>query len=620
MPAHLTNQISRLVLACALWLAAAPHALADQISRTWALAEFGEPRHKQGMPHFPYVNPDAPKGGRIVLGWFGSFDSFNPFILKGEWPYTINLIYDQLMVPSDDELMSVYGSIAETAEYPADKSWIAFNLRPEARYSDGVAITADDFCFAFDTYKTHGRPLIKSFIQDLETCEVLNDHKVKFTARTRDSMKPLMIAAEFTPMPRHFWEKQDVTKTTLVPPPASGGYRIAKVDPGRSITYERVRDFWGADLPVHRGRYNIDVIHFEHYRDQTVMFEAFKAGKIDAWRESSSKRWATGYDVPAVADGRLVRRTEANAKPRGLGGYFFNSRRPQFQDRRVRRAIAMLYDFETIRVRLLHGHYKRVKSYFPNSDYGASGPPGPAELAILEPYRGQLPPEVFTEAFEPPKTDGSGRIRRNLRQALKLFKDAGWILEDNRLVNRETGEQLRFAIITASPESERTTLPFVDNLRRAGIDASLRLLDVAQWRNAIDQLDFDVYIARNNFFPPPGTELRLYFGSDGQGRPAPGNRTGFIDPVADALIDQIVAARDLETLKNTTRALDRVLLWNFNVVPQYYPDEAWFAYWDKFGIPNQIPRYALDGRESEFRWIARTWWIDPQRERSLAAR
>ena len=260
-------------------------------------------------------------------------------------------------------------------EYPADKTWIIFNLRPEARFTDGVPITADDFCFAFESYKEHGRPLVRAFIEDIASCEVLDRHRLKFTVKTRYSMKPLMIAAQFSPMPRHFWEQRDISKTTLDPPPGSGPYRISAVKPGRSITYQRVEDFWGADLPVHRGRYNLDEIRFEYYRDQTVMFEAFKAGEIDARQETSAKRWETGYDLPAVDQGRIVLRTEANGKPRGLGGYFFNLRRPLFQDRRVREAINHLYDFETIQRALLYGKYQRVKSYFPNSDYGASGLP-----------------------------------------------------------------------------------------------------------------------------------------------------------------------------------------------------------------------------------------------------
>jgi microcin C transport system substrate-binding protein len=575
---------------------------AEGITKTWAMAEFGEPLYKDGFEHWPYVNPNAPKGGKVVLGAFGTYDNFNTIILKGEFPGSIGHIGDSLMVGSGDELMSAYGQIAETAEYPEDKSWVIFNLRPEARYTDGVAITAEDFKFAFETYKEHGRPLIRSFIADIERCEVLSDYRVKYTMRTRNSMKPLMVAAGFSPLPRHFWLEQDITKTSVTPPPGSGAYRISASEPGRFIVYERLKDYWGADLPVNRGLENFDEIQYDYYRDDTVQFEAFKAGKIDFRGENSAKRWVTGYDSPKVKNGEIILKTHPNETPRGISAFFFNLRQPQFKDARVREAIGYFYDFEAIQRTLLFGKYRRVESYFPNSDYGASGPPSAAELAVLEPFRDQLPPQVLSEPFTLPKTDGSGRIRANQRKALALLKEAGWEPKDGKMVHRESGEQLTVELMTASPETRRISLPFVENLRRAGIDGKIRFMDVAQWRNSIEQKDFDVYSARNNFFPPPGTELRIYFGSQVEGDPGTGNRMGYSNPVADALIEQIVTAKDLDTLKATTRALDRVLLWNYNVVPQFYPDEQWLAYWNKFGHPEIKPRY-----NSGF---PGTWWLD----------
>ena len=592
---------------------ALPAARADEqtITKTWAMAEFGEPLYKDGIEHWPYANPDAPKGGKITLGSYGAFDSFNPYIIKGEFPPSIGLLYGSLMTGSADELMSAYGEIAESAEYPEDKSWIIFNLRPEARYSDGVPITAHDFKYAFDVIKEHGRPLLKYFIEEIESAEVLSDHRIKYVMTTRNSMKPLMKAADFSPVPRHFWgETHDVTKTTLDPPPSSGAYRIKEVNPGRSITYERVKDYWAADLPVNRGLNNFDEIRYDHYLDQTVMFEAFKAGQIDYRGENSAKRWKTGYSLPAVDQEKMVLASWPSEVPQGARAYFFNLRRPHFQDARVRQAIGYLYDFEAVQRTLLFGEYQRVGNFFPNSDYGSSGPPTPEELAILEPYRDQLPPEVFTEAFEPPKTDGSGRNRANLRKAMALFRDAGWTLTDGKLIDQDSGEQMTLEILTGSPETKRLTLPFIENLRRAGIDASLRLVEPAQWRSRIEQHDFDVYSAGNNFFPPPGTELRIYFGSEVEGVPNTGNRMGYSDPVVDALIDRVIAAKDLETLKATTRALDRVLLWDYIIVPQYFRDESWFAYWNKFGRPEQRPRYAIG--------FPTTWWLDQELEAELA--
>lgn len=599
--------ILALLMLCPI-LARPAMAQEQKVTKAWAISEFGEPIYDESLTHWPYANPDAPKGGRIVLGAFGSFDSFNLLIVKGQFPSSVGLTLDSLMVASGDDLLSGYGSIAESAEYPEDKSWIIFNLRPEARFADGVPITAEDFKFALDAIKEHGRPLLKSFWEDLVSAEVLTPHRIKFNVATKDSMKALMAAASMSPRPRHFWQGRDPTKTLLDPPTASGAYEITAVDPGRSITYSRVKDYWAADLPVNKGLNNFDEIHYEHYRDETVMFEAFKAGEIDFRGENSVKRWMTSYDFKAFQAGKVVKREIADESPRGIGAYFFNHRRPQFADARVRQAIILLYDFESLQRTLLFGKYQRIKSYFPNSDYGASGPPTPEEVAILEPFRDQLPEEVLTQAYEPPKTDGSGRIRANLRKALKLFEAAGYGLEGGKL-HGETGQQLGFEIITGSPETERLAAGFISNLRRAGIDANLRLIDPAQWRNRIESLDFDIYSAANNFFPPPGNELHLYFGSEGAFNDGKGNRMGYKNPVADALIDQIVAAKDLETLKATSRALDRVLLWGHNVVPLYLRGEFWVAYWNKFGFPERRPKYATG--------FPSGWWIDPALESEL---
>ena len=581
----------------------------DGITKTWAIAEFGEPLYGEDMEHWPYANPDAPKGGKITLGAFGSFDTLNPYILKGEFPGSIGLIYDSLMEGSGDELVSHYGLIAESVEYPDDKSWAIFNIRPEARFHDGVPITAADFKFTFDTIREHGRPFLKSFYDDVESAEVLSDHRIKFTFRTRNSMKPLTIVASTAPQPRHYWESRDISKTTLEPPLGSGPYRMKSLEAGRNIVYERVEDYWAADLPINRGRHNFDEIRYDYYRDATVQFEAFKAGKIDYRGEGDVKRWFTGYDIPQVDNGQILKVEKPNNNPRGIGAFFINNRREKFKDQRVREAILHLYDFEAIQRTLLFGQYQRIKSYFPNSDFGVSGPPTPEEIAILEPFRDQLPPEVLSETWEPPKSDGSGRNRKNLRQALALFKEAGWELRDKKLVNAETGEQFQLQIITASPPTLRMAEPFVQSMQRAGIDASIRLVDPSQWRVIGDDFDFDLSTGRLNFFPPPGTELRSYFGSPAADVRGSANSMGIKNPVADALIEQIITAEDLDTLKATTRALDRVLLWNHYLVPVYYPDKTWFAHWDKFGMPEKSARYSGG--------FSTTWWYDEERAARL---
>ena len=574
----------------------------QKITRTWAMAEFGEPLYGPDMPHWPYANPDAPKGGSVVLGAFGSFDSLNTYILRGQWPAGIGLISDNLMTGSGDELSSAYGLIAENAEYPEDKSWIVFNLRPEARWHDGQPITADDFKFAFDTIKQYGRPFLQSFYEDVSGIEVLDPHKLKFTFKTRDSMKPLLTVAQSSPLPRHWWNAngRDITKTTLEPLLGSGAYRIKAVDPGRSVTYERVADYWAADLPVNRGLNNFDQIRYDYYLDDTVLFEAFMAGRIDYRQENRAQRWNQSYGVPAVTNGNLIKRVVPDETPRGTQGYIFNLRRPQFQDVRVREAINLLYDFESVQRTLLFGEYKRVKSWFPNSEFGAGGAPDPAELAILEKYKDKVRPEVLTKAYEPPVTDGSGNIRNNLREALRLFRDAGWELKNNRLVNA-AGDQMRMEILLVSPSLVRVTEPFVQNARRAGIDASIRVVDTSQYQVRVDDFDYDLLSVALNFFPPPGAEQRSYFGSAAADIRGSANIPGIKDPVVDGLIEELIGAKDLETLAATNRALDRVLLWGWYQIPQWYNDESWLAYWNKFGYPEKKARYSIG--------FPSTWWM-----------
>ena len=580
----------------------------DSLSTKWAIAEFGEPLYVDGIEHFPYANPDAPKGGSIVLSDFGSFDTLNFYVQKGEWPGSIGSVYDNLMTGSADEIDGLYGLIAETVEYPEDRTWAIFNLREEAVYHDGSPIEAEDFVFALNTIKEHGRPFIKSFYDDVVSAEALSPKKLKFAFATTGSMKPITIAAGMSPLPVHYWKDKDVTASTLEPPLSSGPYRVKDLDPGRSITYERVKDYWAKDLPIKRGLNNIDEIRYEYYRDLTVEFEAFKAGEIDFRSESSAKRWVTEYNIKGVETGNVIKEEIPSKQPRGMGGYFFNLKKSKFQDVRVREAIMTLYDFEAIQRTLLYGQYKRIDSYFPNSDYGAVGEPSEAEFAILQPFAGQIPEGTLDKAFVPPSTDGSGRDRKNKRKALSLFKQAGWELKSGKLISNETGEQFQLELMTAFPESQRLALPYVEVLKKTGIDASIRLVDTSQWRVRIHDSDFDLWVGGLNFFPPPGTELRSFFGSESADIRG-GNSGGIKNPVVDALIEQIVAARDLNTLQNTTRALDRVLLWNHYAVPSYYKDEAWVAYWNRFGFPERRPIYSVG--------FPGTWWIDEEKDNVL---
>ena len=581
-------------------LAVSQISAANEITKTWAMAEFGEPLYKDGIEHWPYVNPDAPKGGSVVLSAFGSFDSLNSYILKGEYPRSLGLVGDTLMTGSADELASAYGLIAETVEYPADKSWVVFNLRPEARYSDGTPITAADFKFSFDTIRTHGRPFLKSFYDEVESVEVLSDHKLKYTFTTTDSMKPLMRVAGMGPLSVEYWKEKDISKTYLDPTPTSGPYKISTLEAGRSITYERVKDYWGKDLAVNKGMSNFDKIRYDYYRDIEVMVEAFKSGQVDYRAENSSKRWATAYKIDHVDEGRIVLDTPPDNQPQGIQAFMMNSRRAPFDDQRVRKALNLLYDFETTKRTILYNQYERINSYFPNSEYGASGAPTAEEIAVLEPYRDKVPPQVFTDAFVSPVTDGSGRNRTQVREAIKLFKEAGWNLSGGKLM--KDGEQMKIEILLVSPDQQRVNALFVQNMKKAGIDAEFRIVDSSQYQVRVDDFDFDVVVVKFNFFPPPGSELRSYYGSKAADERGTGNYTGIKNEVVDELIEKVVAAPTLEELKVLTRALDRVLLWNDYVITQFYNATFRLAYWNRFGQPETKPEYGTG--------FLTSWWID----------
>ena len=584
---------------------------AGEITRAWSMAEFGEPLYDESMTHWPYVNPDAPIGGNIVLGAFGSFDSLNSYILKGEYPRSLGLVSDTLMIGSGDELASAYGLLASSVEYPADKSWIIFNLRPEAHFDNGSPITAADIEFSFKTIREHGRPFLKSFYDEVESVEVLGDHQIKFSFNTTDSMKPLMKVAGLSPLSVEYWQDKDNSKTYLTPDPSSSSYYLSNIDAGRSLTYKRVENYWGKDLAVNKGLANFETIRYDYYRDLEVMLEAFKAGEIDFRSENSSKRWATAYQVEQVDKGEIVLDTPPDHTPGAIQGYFFNLRREPFDDHRVRQAINLLYDFETIKRTILYNQYERINSYFPNSEYGVSGAPTAEEIAVLEPFRDQLAPEVLTEEFRSPVTDGSGRNRREMRQALGLFNEAGWTLSDGKLM--KNGQQMSMELLLVQPDGQRTAAPFIQNLKKAGIDASIRIVDSAQYQVRVDDFDFDLISVRLNFFPPPGPELRSYYGSAAADVRGSANMAGIKNPVVDALVEQIVAAESLEKLQITTRALDRVLLWNHYVIPQFYNAEHRIAYWNRFGQPETLPRY-ISYSASGF---PTGWWIDPALDNKL---
>ena len=575
------------------------------------LSLFGDLKYGPGFSHFDYVAPDAPKGGTLRLAAVDSYDTLNPFTLKGVSAAGAGLPFETLLEGAADEPDSAYGLVASQVELAPDRRWLRFTLRPEARWHDGTPITAADVRFSFDILTKEGHPNYAVLLAGVDGVEVEDPRTVLFRLGDRDNRKLPLIIGGMPILSKAYYEGRAFGETTMEPPLGSGPYRVGRVDPGRAIAYERVPDYWGAPLPVNVGRYNFDEIRFDYYRDRTVIVEALKAGEFDFHEEFTSKTWATAYDIPAVAEGWLIKEVLPDNTPSGVQAYFINTRLPKFQDRRVRQALAYVFDFEWLNENLFHGLYERMRSYFENSDLAARGLPVAAELAFLEPHRDAVPAEVFTEAFAPPRTDGSGNNRRNLRIARQLLAEAGWELADGRLVHGETGEAMEIEFLYFEPTFERVIAPFARNLKRVGIEATLRLVDGPQYENRLKEHDFDVTTRRFVLSLSPGAELNAYFASDTADRTGSLNSAGIRDKVVDALIAEIVAAAERPTLTAAVRALDRVLLWGHYIIPQWFKGTHHLVYWDKFGRPAVKPRYALG--------VADTWWVDGKKEAALAA-
>ena len=575
------------------------------------LSMYGDLKYGRDFRHFDYVDPRAPRGGQVRLSAIGTFDTLNPFVIKGVPAAGIGGVFETLLTPALDEASAEYGLIAETVEVPADRAWVQFTLRPEARFHDGSRVTVEDVMWSFDTLRARGRPFFRSYYGSVARVEAAGPRAVRFVFSGGMNRELPLIVGQLPVLPRAYWASRDFTQTTLDAPVGSGPYRVEALEPGRSITYRRLPDYWGASLPVNVGRNNYDVIRYDYYRDATVALEAFKAGAYDFRDENSAKSWATGYDFPAVRRGTVKKAQIPNEVPTGMQAYVYNTRRPFFADPRVRHALAYAFDFEWTNAHLFYGAYTRTKSYFSNSELAARGVPGPDELAVLEPYRGRVPDALFTRAYEPPATDGSGHIRPSVITALGLLAEAGWTVRDQRLVNGKTGEPMRFELLLNEQTWERISLPFVKNLERMGVEARLRLVDPPQYQYRTDNFDFDMLVNVWGESLSPGNEQRNYWGSRAAGEPGSDNLAGIRDPVVDALIDQVIAAPDRPSLVTRTRCLDRVLLWGHYVIPQWHIQAFRVAYWNEFGRPAVAPKYAL-GFD--------TWWIDPALAAALPAR
>ncbi len=590
-----------------LFLFASP-ALAQ--SGQHGLALHGAPKNPKTFKHFDYADPDAPKGGELRMAAIGTYDTLNPFTLKGISAVGAGLVFETLMASSLDEPFSQYGWVAETVTMAPDRSWVSYTLRPEARFHDGKPITPADVVFSFETLRDKGHPSYRSYYKDVVKAEKTGPREVKFTFKRAGNTELPLIMGQLPVLPKHYWEGKDFTATTLEPPLGSGPYKIENFSQGRSVVYGRMNDWWAKDLPVNKGRYNFDLMRYDYYRDVTVALEAFFAGRYDVRLENIAKEWATAYTTDAVKNGLIIKQEIKNELPSGMQAFIFNIRRPVFQDKKVREALGYAFDFEWSNKNFAYDAYKRTDSYFANSELAARGLPSPEELKILEPYRGKIPDEVFTTAFKPPVTDGSGNARENLRKAAELLREAGWTLKNGKLYNAN-GEPLRFEIVDQSPLFERWVQPFLRNLERLGVQARLRIVDTSQYQNLMDNFDFDMTI---HVFPQslsPGNEQRDFWSSPQADMKGGRNRIGIKNPVVDELVEKIILAKDREELVTLCRALDRVLLWNHYVIPHWYIGGYRLAHWNKFGQPSIAPKYGLSFPES--------WWFDESRAKALEA-
>ncbi len=577
-----------------------------------AVAIRAQPKYPPGFSHFDYVDPDALKGGTVRLAAVRrTFDSFNPFILKGSAAAGIDQTFDTLAEGSLDEPNTAYGLVAERIEIAPDGGSVTFHLRPEARFHDGSPIRPEDVIWTFQTLKTKGHPFYRAYYASVREARKVGAAGVRFVFADGTNQELPAILGQLPVLSERYWSGREFARTTLEPPLGSGPYRVVRFEPGRFVEYERVKDYWARDLPLNRGRHNFDRLRYDYYRDDTVALEAFKAGEYDLRQENNSKLWATGYDSPALRAGLIRKELIPHRLPAGMQGFIYNTRRPVFRDRRVRAALAWAFDFEWTNKHLFYGQYRRSTSYFTNSELAATGLPSPEELAILEPYRGRIPEEVFTRPYEPPATDGSGNIRGNLRTALRMLREAGWEVRDGKLVEKRSGRPFEFEILLVSPAFERIVLPFRKNLERLGIEARIRTVDPAQYKQRLDRFDFDMVVGNFGITLSPGNEQRDFWKSDRADLPGSRNLAGVRDPVVDELVELVVSAPDRKTLIHRTRALDRVLLWGHYVIPNWYIDKFRVAYWDVFGRPAVKERLYGLGFD--------TWWIDPGRAERVRA-
>jgi len=610
-PSRRTTTLLLLSLLAPLASAQSPDAspAGESVPTVHGLALYGEPALPEDFTHFPYVNPEAPSGGTLTQAAVGgSFDSTNPFIIRGTPAAGLFEIYDTLLAGNPDEPFSLYGLLAEGIRLDPGREWVEFDLRPAARFHDGEPVTAEDVVFSFELLTEQGNPFYGAYYADVEAVTALDTDTVRFDFASTHSRELPLIVGQLPVLPKHYWEGRDFTSPTLEAHPGSGPYRIAEVDPGRRIVYERDPDYWGRRLPVNRGRHNIDRLVYDYYRDRDIAWEAFKAGLLDFRIDARAATWAIGYDFPAYRDGLVRRLAVPDGQPARMQAFVFNLRRDKFDDPRVREALSLTFDFPWLNANLFYDAYRRTESYFQNSEMAADGLPEGEELALLEPWRDLLPERLFRE---PVPHEHPLELRERLRLALDLLREAGYEVEGNRLVHGETGQPLSVEVLLFDTGMERVTQPMLRNMARLGIQGSIRIVDINQYLNRLRSFDFDITVGQFPQSNNPGNEQRDFWTSAAAETPQSRNLMGLADPVVDDLVERLIRADSREALNVTARALDRVLLWRFPMIPHYHSGETRIAIWDKFGWPEPFPAYGMD---------LAAWWVDAEREAEINQR
>jgi microcin C transport system substrate-binding protein len=582
----------------------------DKIITSHALAMHGKPKYSPDFKHFDYVNPDAPKGGTITYSAIGTYDNFHRYAQRGIAAAGSDMLYDTLMTNSEDEIDVSYPLIAQKVEYPSDYTWMTFYLNPNARFQDGKPITSEDVVFSFYKFFDEGVPQFRQIYKDIEKVEALNKTTVRFTLKSGNKETLLSLASGLKVLPKHYWQGKNFAEPLTEVPVGSSAYTIKNFKIGQFVVYERVKDYWAADLPVNRGQNNFDNIRYDYYRDDTVSLEAFKSGEFDIRQENVAKYWATMYTGSNFDKGHIVKEMIDHEIPQGMQAFVFNTKRAIFSDIRVREAMSYALDFEWLNKNLFYDQYARNRSYFNNTPYEAKGLPGKGELEILEALRGKIPERVFTEEYNPPVTDGTGNIRAQIRIALELFKKAGWEIKDKVLKNTKSGEPFKFELMLYSPTMEAIAISFQNNLKKMGIEMNIRQVDTAQYTNRLRERDFDMVSEGYSAMPYPSRDLMIIWHSDYIDHTY--NTAGVSDPAIDKMAEDISAIQEDEAkLLSYGMALDRVLQWNFFVIPQWHLSKFRVAYWNKFSRPETRPKYALG---------INAWWVDSDKAKKLPRR